>query len=162
MTNQDCLRMYGFPYDLRGTSENEQVEFERDWMTFCYLVDHNNVTPSRIYCHKRMVEPLTNAHKNLIRTGAIQELKSWDGCYNPRPIRGYENVFKRYLNDGNLEEAAKYLSKHSWAIAIDVNAAWNRLGMKPTLTPKFVKCFTDAGFSWGGHFKRLDGMHFEL
>jgi hypothetical protein len=54
------------------------------------------------------------------------------------------------------------MSLHSWGIAIDVNAAWNGLGKEPTLTPEFVKCFTDAGFDWGGTWKRKDGMHFQL
>ena len=25
-----------------------------------------------------------------------------------------------------------------------------------------VKCFTDAGFGWGGNYSRPDGMHFTL
>jgi hypothetical protein len=47
-------------------------------------------------------------------------------------------------------------------MAIDVNAFENGLGKKPKLSAGFVKCFTDAGFVWGGNFARLDGMHFEL
>ncbi len=113
------------------------------------------VIPKRIYCHKAMIEPLSNAFDNLITTGKVKELITWDGCYNFRAIRGYE---KRWAATGNI----KYLSVHSWGCAIDVNQAWNRLGEKPTLTPEFVKCFTLAGFDWGGYWKRLDGMHFQL
>ena len=54
------------------------------------------------------------------------------------------------------------MSLHSWGIAIDVNAAWNGLNKPSTLSPGFVKCFTDAGFEWGGTWKRIDGMHFQL
>jgi hypothetical protein len=73
-------------------------------------------------------------------------LKTFDGCFNIRKQRG-----------------AASQSLHSWGIAIDVNAAWNGLG-KATSTYQhgFVKCFTDAGFDWGGTWKRLDGMHFQL
>lgn len=113
------------------------------------------VIPKRIFCNKVMIQPLTIAFKNLIDRGKVDELKTWDGCYNFRPIRGYE---KQWAATGNV----KYLSVHSWGCAIDVNAAWNRLRKKPTLSPEFVKCFTDAGFDWGGYWKRLDGMHFQL
>ncbi len=54
------------------------------------------------------------------------------------------------------------MSLHSWGIAIDVNAAWNGLNKEPVLSAGFVKCFTDAGFEWGGTWKRKDGMHFQL
>jgi len=54
------------------------------------------------------------------------------------------------------------MSIHCWGVAIDTNAAWNQLRMKPTMSELFVKCFTDAGFDWGGEWKRLDGMHFQL
>jgi hypothetical protein len=54
------------------------------------------------------------------------------------------------------------MSLHSWGIAIDVNAFENGLGQTPKLSAGFVKCFTDNGFDWGGVWKRLDSMHFQL
>jgi len=103
------------------------------------------VIPKRLYCNKAMVAPLTQAFKNLIATGFVKELKTWDGCFNVRKKRGLASM-----------------SLHSWGIAIDVNAAWNGLGKTPVLSAGFVKCFTDAGFDWGGTWTRKDGMHFQL
>ena len=103
------------------------------------------VIPKKLYCNKDMVAPLTQAFKNLIDRGLIGELKTFDGCFNIRKQRG-----------------ANSQSIHSWGDAIDVNAAWNGLGKEPTLSAEFVKCFTDAGFDWGGVWKRKDGMHFQL
>ncbi len=103
------------------------------------------VIPKRIYCNRDMIVPLTKAFKNLITTGCVKELKTWDGCFNIRK--------KRALNS---------MSLHSWGIAIDVNAAWNGLNMTPQLSDRFVNCFTVAGFDWGGTWDRKDGMHFQL
>jgi hypothetical protein len=103
------------------------------------------VIPKRIYCNKALVEPLTLVFNNLINRGFVKELKTWDGCFNIRN--------KRSLNSQSL---------HSWGIAVDVNAAWNGLNKVPTLSSGFVKCFTDAGFDWGGTWTRKDGMHFQL
>jgi hypothetical protein len=103
------------------------------------------VIPKRIYCNKAMIKPLSQAFKNLIDRGFVSELKTWDGCFNIRKKRG--------LNSQSL---------HSWGIAIDVNAFENGLGIIPKLSTGFVKCFTDAGFEWGGYWKRVDGMHFQL
>ena len=104
------------------------------------------VIPKKIYCNKDLVKPLEQAFKNLIQRNKVAELKTWDGCFNIRKKRGLASM-----------------SLHSWGIAIDVNAAWNGLGKEPQLSLDFVKCFTDAGFNWGGNFKsRVDGMHFEL
>ena len=127
------------------------------------------VIPKRIYCHSDLVGPLERALRSLIAAGKVAdqnnkptELKTWDGCYNVRPIRGYERRYQRIINEGYHREAAKFLSTHAWGLAIDVNAFENGLGKKPKLSKTFVKCFTDQGFVWGGNFKRLDGMHFEL
>ena len=103
------------------------------------------VIPKKIYCNKDLVKPLEQAFKNLIERNFVKELKTWDGCFNLRKKRGLASM-----------------SLHSWGIAIDINAAWNGLGKTPVLSAGFVKCFTDAGFYWGGNFKRKDGMHFEL
>jgi hypothetical protein len=101
--------------------------------------------PKKLYCNRDLIQPLSKALENLIKTGKISELKTWDGCFNIRKKRGLSSM-----------------SLHSWGIAIDVNAAWNQLGKTPTLSTDFVKCFTDAGFEWGGTWTRKDGMHFQL
>ena len=101
--------------------------------------------PKRIYCNKDMVGPLSIAFRNLITSGAVEELKTWDGCFNIRKKRG-----------------AVSSSLHSWGLAVDINAAWNGFGKVPTMSLKFVKCFTDAGFDWGGTWSKPDGMHFQL
>ena len=88
---------------------------------------------------------VTKAFQNLINTGAVKELKTWDGCFNIRNKRGLSSM-----------------SLHSWGLAIDVNAFENGLNKAPKLSALFVKCFTDAGFTWGGKWLRPDGMHFQL
>ena len=55
-----------------------------------------------------------------------------------------------------------YMSLHSWGLAVDVDANWNRLGQRPVISAGVVACFTDAGFEWGGTWERPDGMHFQL
>lgn len=134
VTSSQALKKYGAP------------ELERNMVLWDVPANLEiGVIPKRIYCNRDMVDPLTKAFINLISRGHVSELKTWDGCFNIRKKRG--------LNSASL---------HSWGIAIDVNAAWNGLGKEPTLTEGFVKCFTDAGFTWGGTWKRKDGMHFEL
>lgn len=120
------------------------------------------VIPKRIYCNKDIEFPLKGAFHNLIFTNCVQELKTWDGCYNFRPIRGLEQKYQNCIRAKSIENAMIFLSIHSWGCAVDVNAFENGLGKPPKLTPQFVKCFTDAGFEWGGNWKRKDGMHFQL
>jgi|TARA_R110000868_G_scaffold82264_6_gene232339 hypothetical protein len=134
VTSAQCLKKYGDPTKESGmTLWDIPTELEV------------GVIPKRLYCNKDMVAPLTQAFKNLIATGFVKELKTWDGCFNIRKKRGLTSM-----------------SLHSWGIAIDVNAAWNGLGKTPVLSAGFVKCFTDAGFDWGGTWTRKDGMHFQL
>lgn len=102
--------------------------------------------PKKIYCNRDMVIPLTRAFGNLIEHGGVEELKTWDGCFNIRAQKGAKTA----------------PSLHSWGVAVDVNAAWNQFGKPPSLSKAFVKCFTDAGFVWGGTWKKPDGMHFQL
>lgn len=134
LTSQDCLARYGDPY-----RENHMVL----WDVPAEL--EVGVIPKRLYCNKDMVKPLSSALHNLINTGAVAELKTFDGCFNIRRKKG-----------------GTTMSLHSWGVAIDVNAAWNAFGAKPTLSELFVSCFTDVGFVWGGTWTKPDGMHFQL
>lgn len=134
VTSAQALKKYGDP--------NKQLA-----LTLWDVPGHLEigVIPKRIYCNRDMIQPLAQAFQNLITTGHVKELKTWDGCFNIRKKRGLSSM-----------------SLHSWGIAIDVNAFENGLNQTPKLSAGFVKCFTDAGFYWGGNFKRKDGMHFEL
>lgn len=136
VTSSDCIKKYGIPTPNMKCLTLWDVPPDLEI----------GVIPKKIYCNKDLILPLQNAFHNLIRTGKVEELKTWDGCFNIRMMRGIPNVF----------------SLHSWAIAIDVNAFENGLHQIPKLSKDFVKCFKDAGFNWGGDWQRLDGMHFEL
>lgn len=134
ITHLDCLQKYGAPEKEAGmVLWDVPAELEI------------GVIPKRLYCNRDMVQPLTKAFRNLIATGCVAELKTWDGCFNIRSKRGSGTP-----------------SLHSWGVAIDLNAAWNRMGSKPTLSAGFVECFTAAGFEWGGAWRSPDGMHFQL
>lgn len=135
VTSQQALRKYGPPSD-----SNPHMTL---WDVPGFL--EIGVIPKRIYCNRDMVLPLSQAFQNLIRTGHVSELKTWDGCFNIRKKRGLNSM-----------------SLHSWGIAVDVNAFENGLNQTPKLSAGFVKCFTDAGFDWGGTWTRKDGMHFQL
>lgn len=99
-----------------------------------------------IYCNKDMQPALWQALCNVRDRGYASQLKTFDGCFMVRDVRG----------------EAGMPSTHSYGLAIDINAAENRLGEKPTIAPEFAACFTDAGFSWGATFHRCDGMHFSF
>ena len=134
LTSNDCFKRYGDP-----TLEKHMVLWDIPSEM------EIGVIPKRIYCNKDMLIPLTLAFKALINNEYVNELKTFDGCFNIRK-----------------KKAGRSLSLHAWGVAIDVNAAWNGFNKKPTLSEGFVKCFTENGFDWGGLFSKPDGMHFQL
>ena len=136
ITSKDCFSKYGDP------SANER-RFMIVWDVPTAL-EHGSI-PKRIYCNKDLIPLLEKAFKNVNDRGISAQIKTWDGCFNIRRKRG-----------------AASMSLHSWGLAIDINAAWNGFGKKPTMSPELVKCFTDAGLDWGGVWKRADGMHFQI
>lgn len=137
LTSAQCLARYGDP-----TLEKSMVI----WKVPANL--QVGKLPKKVYCNKDMQKPLEQAFTNLIQRKLVGELVSWDGCFI---IRGKRSNPKSY-------------SLHSWGVAIDLNAATNGQGKKPTLSAAFVKCFTDAGLEWGGNWAMpsTDGMHFQL
>ena len=134
ITSDECLKKYGRP-------EKESNMVLWDVPTYLEL----GVIPKKIYCNQSLVAPLSLAFKNIVDRDLIPQIKTWDGCFNIRKKVG-----------------GMTLSLHSWGIAIDINAAWNPFGKQPTMSKELVACFKDAGFDWGGDWKRPDGMHFQL
>jgi hypothetical protein len=138
VTSRQCFAKWGDP--------NTRAD-EGKYMVLWDVPSHLEigVIPKKLYCNRAMIAPLTQAFENIINRKLVSQLKTWDGCFNIRKKRG-----------------ATSQSLHAWGIAIDINAAWNGFGKKPTMSPELVKCFTDAGFDWGGTWSRPDGMHFQL
>lgn len=132
---KQCLAKFGDP-----TTEKHMVLY--DVPTEMEL----GAIPKRVYCNKLLRPLLHQAFRNIIDRGLVDEVKTWDGCFHIRKQRG----------------SLLSMSLHSWGLAVDLNASWNKLGNKPTMSPALVKCFTDAGFEWGGNWKRPDGMHFQI
>ena len=139
VTSNDCIKKYGTP----------NITMERKHMELWDIPEGINQAipelPNRLYCNSDLIQPLRQALQNLITQDLACQIMTWDGCFNIRKKRGGSSY-----------------SLHSWGIAIDINAAWNRFGEKPTMPKEVVKCFTDAGFEWGGEWSKPDGMHFQL
>lgn len=136
VTSKQCLEKYGNP------------EAGNPWMTMVDVPQglELGVIPKRIWCNEDMIVSLDCALENLVGRGyATTELKTWDGCFNIRRMKG-----------------GKTMSLHSWGIAVDVNAFSNGFGQKGNMTEGFIRCFTDAGFDWGGSWRYPDPMHFQL
>jgi len=134
LTHLECQERFGKP------------ELERGMILWDVPAELEiGVIPKRLYCNRLMIKPLEKAFSALIKSGAVKELKTWDGCFNIR-----------------LKRNGVSPSLHSWGLAIDINASWNRMGHEPTMAASIVKCFKDAGFDWGGDWRTPDGMHFQL
>ncbi len=119
-----------------------------------------NIEPRRTFagvgirasCHKVVAPAIQGALSELAAAGlaGLIELTSTNtvgGCFSPR------------LNtvSGNLG----FLSRHTWAMALDLNITQNPQGATPRLDCRVVRVFRKWGFAWGGNFVNPDGMHFE-
>ena len=113
------------------------------------FMDNGHTYPTtKIYVNRDMAQPLNHAFINVVQRGHAAKIHQFGGCFNIRKVRGGTEI-----------------SSHAYGLAIDLNPRENPLGSTPTLEsmhPELVKCFTDVGFVWGGHFKnRLDPQHFQ-
>lgn len=94
---------------------------------------------------------LKAAFKALEAQKLHKEIKTYDGCYNDRAVRG-----------------SKSTSLHAWAAAIDLNATLNPMQLPPKnrngkWSDAFIKVMIANGIFFGGAFKRrADPMHWAL
>ena len=140
----DVKQIFGDPLATGWSSAN---------LSFCEVAPTLKAFPIKkgstsrgFYCHKLLVAVFQAVFEEIVLSGLTDEIKTFDGCFNIRKIRGSSTT----------------MSLHSWAIAIDLNYKGNELGNKnPEMNRDVVKIFEKNGFYWGGNFNRKDGMHFE-
>lgn len=152
-TQIKLLQRYGNPLNNRLAFENTHMVL---WDVPNAINTHIAPLPNKIYCNKDIVKPLLNVFNDLMKSHwYYSQIITWDGCFNIRMMKG----------------SNRYLSLHSWGLAVDLNAAHNPFGLsrdqciarglKP-FTKEFCDIWQDNDFTVGFNFKRPDGMHFEF
>lgn len=135
----------------------ENIEITGNWARENIIaVDVPQLKPikgsSTVYFHKSAAEQLKKLWSDWQKANLLHLVFTWGGSYVPRFIRGSTTV----------------LSNHAFGSAFDINYEWNKLGAVPALVGdtgsvrELVPIANENGFYWGGHFTRLDGMHFEV
>jgi hypothetical protein len=114
-------------------------------------------TINRVYCHKKIAIPLTDVFNELLSHYGLIEIQRlgidlFGGIYNYRKMRGSTTRW----------------SRHSWAIAIDLDPKRNGLRTKKPQAqfskPDYkamIDIFYKHGFIGYGPEKDYDWMHFE-
>src|SRR5437763_261045 len=119
------------------------------WMS-AYTTERRIVQLGNVICGRRVMGPLTAAMREITNRGLGKTINTADfiaegGCWNPRTVRFGHGM----------------ISHHAWGAAIDINVGRNPLGAVPHQDPRLVAIMAKYGFTWGGHWLRHDGAHFE-
>ena len=142
---QTMIAKYGEP----GT------DYQLHWcMIWEVQLDFPWFPAKRFMVNKDFKTKLFAAFTNLEKAGRHTEIKTFDGCYNDRMVRGYAGT----------------PSMHDWAAAIDMNAADNPMVSDPAPAQRpgkwsgqFIAIMKAAGIFFGGEFiHRSDPMHWAL
>ena len=105
----------------------------------------------KILFHKKVSKQMLLLWAEWEKQGLLKHVLTWNSSYSARFIRGTTK-----------------LSNHAYGTAFDINVKWNGLAKQPALVGhtgclrKLVPIANKFGFYWGGHFRRKDGMHFEV
>lgn len=110
-----------------------------------YIVNSASGNPwASVYCNKDLSKPLVDTLELLHIKGLLNEIRTFDGCFNVRDTRGVPGR----------------ASMHAWGMAIDFNAQTNKLGCEPSWSKEFLDTMRKMGWCVGADFHRQDGMHF--
>ena len=123
ITGLQLYEAFGDPY----TTLDEGL-YMTLWKVPKWATKHIKTIPQKIYCNTELPIMLETSFHNILEGGLEKEVKTWDGCFQVRPIRGYEKKVRDFIKKGEFKKAMIYMSTHSWGFGIDINAAWNGFG----------------------------------
>ena len=118
-------------------------------VTIPQLVNVKGCPSGRVTCHRLAVPTFQRFFAAVEKAGKMSLVLTWDGCWNPRLVRGGSS-----------------LSNHSWGVDFDINAQWNARGRPgPTAgahgsVAELVPIAVASGLGWGGNWGTPDAMHF--
>jgi hypothetical protein len=131
----------------------DEVQLQQSWVDASIPADRSTLLNGYVYnnCHNRVVADLRGALDEVDAAGLTAALtggtQGW--CFNPR------------FNRNSPADYLGWLSRHTFAQAMDINTSANCQGCIPPMNCDVVRIFRKHGFAWGGNFARPDGMHFE-
>ncbi len=102
---------------------------------------------SVLRCHRLIAPPLTRFLTDLHRRNLCHLINTFNGCFEPRHM-GWN--------------PRRPLSRHTWGIAVDVNARLFPYGSRARQDERLIAAFARQGFTWGGKWRTPDPMHFEV
>lgn len=155
MTQQQLILRYGNPLLNKTARIKFEQKFMMVWKYPALIQEKIPQLGVSIYINKEFKPDYERFLLELIARNLHGEIKENDQCFEPRYQRG----------------STTEISKHTWAIATDLNASQNPIyntreqciakGLKP-FSKEFVQCGRDCGLIVGEDFgNRPDLMHFE-
>ena len=136
---------------LDGWKEKNIIEIEIPQLVGVTMWGKSK-SDGKILFHKVAAQQMKDLWAEWEKLGLLKQVLTWNGTYSPRFIRG----------------STTKLSNHAYGTAFDINVKWNGLAKRPALKGQegclreLVPIAHKFGFYWGGHFRRKDGMHFEV
>jgi hypothetical protein len=152
MTTEQIIKKYGKP-----TQDGKPYLTTINLPYPMRLAWDKKVSVKKMSCHKLVAQNFTNVFNELLAHYGLAELQRLEidifgGCFNFRAMRGGSDF-----------------SRHSWAIAIDLNPEKNTLQMNYSQSqfskPEYAKLheiFERNGFINLGKTKWYDSMHWEV
>ena len=100
-----------------------------------------------VYCHRLIAPALQRVFADLRARKLDHLINTFDGCFVPRHMNW---------------DPRRPLSRHSWGVAVDVNARLFPYGSRRRQDRRLIDAFSRSGFTWGGDWRTPDPMHFEI
>ncbi|MEO8211329.1 MAG: M15 family metallopeptidase [bacterium] len=154
-SNEERQKVFGkFRFRAIGDGNIEILDnWERDNIVMINIPQLTKVKGGpNVRFHKLGANQLKKLWSDWEKANLLHLVLTWEGSFVPRFVRGSNSV----------------LSNHAFGSAFDINFQWNQLRTTPALVGRkgsvreLVPIAHENGFYWGGHFTRLDGMHFEV
>lgn len=147
--NTIIIPHFGVPDEAYQSKYCEIWHIQNDFPWMVHVINSGTGQPLvSALINSEFKKKLFVAFTTLFKDGLHTEIKTWDGCYNQRDVRG--------MNTASL---------HAWAMAVDLNAATEKMQPNGTThwSNDFLSVMKGAGLYWGGEFThRFDPMHFAL
>ena len=128
-------------------NKNGSINLDPKWVAANIVTLHTVLIPN-LWCHAKVARQFACALSKIHMQGLGNLIHSFDGAFVPRH---------------QMWDLRKSLSRHSYGIAIDLNAATNPAGKVNHELEPIAAIFSEFNIAWAGLWagSSVDSMHFE-